>query len=139
MIWLIWICAQEPWYFDTSLTVTPDGVGGVLQVRVTHARGDYGVWLHDPDGIIRRYEHVTPAVGVFFTYTATMAGTWTVSVGWPYATGVSADVDFTLAPSTVHTSGDDGGSCGLFGLEALILLAWRARRRAAPNSLWGSG
>lgn len=142
MIWLIWACAQasdEPWFLHTPLTVTPDGVGGILKVRVTQAAGDYWVSLSDPSGVERRSASVTPAVGVFFSYTANQAGTWTVSVGKPFATGVSAAVDFTLAPRVTHEGGDDGGSCGLFGLEALLLLAWRARRRAAACSLWGSG
>jgi hypothetical protein len=133
MIFLLWVCAQasdEPWFLHYPLTVTPDGVGGVLHVRVTHARGDYGVWLYDPDGVQRRSQSVTPAVGVFFTYPANQAGTWTVTVGSPFATGVSANVDFTLAPSTSHTVDFGGGSCGLLGFEALfVLLAFRGWRR----------
>lgn len=143
MIWLILACAQvvddEPWFLHFPLTVTPDGVGGVLHVRVTRAAGDYWVSLSDPSGVMRRDESVSPAYGVFFTYPANQAGTWTVSVGKPFATGVSANVDFTLAPRTSHTLDFGGGSCGLLGLEALLFLVWRLRRRAAPATLWGSG
>jgi len=143
MLWLIVACAQavddDPWFIHFPLTVTPEGVGGVLHVRVTQAAGDYWVSLSDPSGTTRRSEDVSPAYGVYFTYPANQAGTWTVSVGKPFATRVSADVDFTLRPNTVHTLGG-GGSCGLLGLEALVfLLVWRRRRRAAAVTLWGAG
>jgi hypothetical protein len=132
MIWVIAACAQavddEPWFLHYPLTVTPEGVGGVLHVRVTDAAGDYWVSLSDPSGTTRRSENVNPAYGVYFTYSANQAGTWTVSVGKPFATGVSADVDFTLAPRGVNNLG--GGSCGLLGLDALLVLfAFRSWRR----------
>ena len=135
MIWLIWACAQagdEPWFLEYPLTVTTDGVGGVLHVRVSRAAGDYWVVLSDPTGATRRTADVTPAVGVYFTYTADRAGTWIVSVGYPFATGVSAAVEFTLSPGS---SGGDGGggSCGLLGLEAIFFYiafrSWRRRTR----------
>lgn len=135
MILLIWACAQasdEPWFLEYPLTVTPDGVGGVLQVRVTRAAGDYWVTLSDPSGATRRSANVTPAVGVYFTYPADQAGTWTVSVGYPFSTSVSAVVGFTLKPGSFREIGD-GDSCGLLGLEALIFYiafrSWRRRTR----------
>ena len=133
MIWLIWACAQavddEPWFLHYPLTVTADGVGGILQVRVTQAAGDYWVSLSDPSGATRRSEDVSPAYGIYFTYPADQAGTWTVSVGKPFASDVSARVDFTLSPGGSRDV--DGGSCGLLGLEALLFLIafprWRRR------------
>ena len=139
MILLLWACVQasdEPWFLEYPLTVTPAGVGGVLQVRVSRAAGDYWVMLSDPSGATRRSADVTPAVGVFFTYPANQAGTWTVSVGYPFATGVSAAVEFTLKPGSSGGSGD-GDSCGLLGLEALLFLlvfrGWRRRTRQTAS------
>ncbi len=136
MIWLIWAYAQageEPWFLEHPLTVTTDGVGGTLQVRVSHAAGDYWVMLSDPNGTTRRTADVTPSVGVYFTYTADLPGIWTVSVGYPFATGVSAAVEFTLSPGASRRDDDGDSSCGLLGLEAIMFYitfrGWRHRTR----------
>lgn len=136
MEWLAVVALLVPQGFesfrDYPFTLTEAAVGGRLEIRVTDAAESYTVWLVDPTGALRRTTSVSPAFGVFFTATADRAGVWTVTVGKLHPTRpVSARVEFSVGPGT-REAGGDGGSCGLLGLEVLLLLAWaRMIRRVA--------
>lgn len=130
------LLCQDEWFRSVTVMVTPDGVGDILEIRVTDAAGSYGVSLSDPSGTTRRNTRVSPGFGVFFTYPADQSGVWTVSYGEPFPRNpVSAAVDIRLAPGGAKSFGSDG-SCGLTGLEVWVLVLLgvgvRSLLRSAP-------